>query len=95
MIESLLHALTCSKVSYQWGGKQQFFFDTLKQKIFTSSILALPDLQEPFKIETYASGYAMGEVLLKKRNLFFFIQKTFSKEVANYPTYDKELFALV
>jgi hypothetical protein len=56
-------------------------FDTLKQKIVTTPILALPDLQQPFEIETDASGYAMGAVLFKKESLFVFIQKHFLKQL--------------
>lgn len=58
-------------------------------------ILALRDLQQPFEIETDASGYAMGAMFLQKIKPICFHSKTFSKVVANYPTYDKELFALV
>ena len=46
-------------------------------------------------IETDASGYAMGVVLLEKGKTICFHTETFSKEVINYPTYDKELFAFV
>lgn len=56
LIASLLHDLTRSKVSFEWGGKQKKYFDTIKQKIVTAPILALPYLQQPFKIETNASG---------------------------------------
>ena len=63
-IASPLHALTSYKVYFQWGGKQQQAFDTIKKKIVSTPILALPYLQQPFEIETDASGYAMGFVLL-------------------------------
>lgn len=39
LIASLLHALTGSKVPFQWGGKQQKAFDTLKQKIVTTPVI--------------------------------------------------------
>lgn len=94
MIASLLHALTGSKVPFQWGGKQQKYFDTLTLKIVTTPILGLPNLQQPFEIETYSSGYVMGAVLLKKGKPICFHFETFSKTVMNYLTYDKELFAL-
>jgi len=37
----------------------------------------------------------MGVVLLQKGKPICFHLETFSKEVSNYPTYDKELYALV
>ena len=63
-IASHLHALTSVKKAFQWGGKKQKSFDTLKGKISTALVLALPDLQQPFEIEIDASGYAMGAVLM-------------------------------
>ena len=32
----------------------------MKEKINTTPVLTLPDLQQPYEIETNASGYAMG-----------------------------------
>ena len=83
------------KQIFQWEGKQQKYFYALKEKICTAPVLALPDLQQPFEIETDASGYAMGAVLMQKRRPICFHSETFTSTVINYPTYDKELFALV
>ena len=94
LIASPLHALIGSKVPFQWGGKKQKSFDTLKQKIVIAPILALLYIQQPFEIETDASGYAMGAILLQKGKPICFHSETFSKAIMNYPTYDKELFAL-
>ena len=93
-IASPLHALTSVKKAFQWGGKQQKAFDTLKGKISTAPVLALPDLQQPFEIETDASGYAMGAVLMQYRKPICYHLETFTQAVINYPTYDKELYAL-
>jgi hypothetical protein len=90
-----LHALTSVKNTFQWGGKQQKYLDTLKEKISTAPVLALPNLQQPFEIETDASGYAMGAVLMQYRKRICYHSKTFNQVVVNYPTYDKELYALV
>lgn len=95
LIASPLHALTSVKQIFQWEGKQQKAFDALKEKICTAPVLALLDLQQPFEIETDASGYAMGVVLMQKRKPICFHSETFTSAVINYPTYDKELFALV
>jgi hypothetical protein len=59
-----LHAITASGKSFQWGKNQQKAFDELKRKISQAPVLALPNLQKPFKVETNASGYAMGAVLM-------------------------------
>ena len=90
-----LHALTGLKQLFKWGGKQQKSFDTLKQKNVTAQILALSDLQQPFKIENDASKYVMGAILLQKGKPICFHSKEFSKAVANYPNYNKELYALM
>ena len=65
-IASSLHALTSVKWIFKWGGKENQAFNTLKERINTTPVLALSDLQHPFKIETNANGYVMGAVLIKK-----------------------------
>jgi len=37
----------------------------------------------------------MGAVLLQDRHLIYYHSEMFNNAVINYPTYDKELFALV
>jgi hypothetical protein len=39
-----LHSLTSVKQGFQWGGKQQQAFDTLKENISSAQVLALPNL---------------------------------------------------
>jgi hypothetical protein len=90
-----LHGLTSLKNTFQWGGKQQKSFDTLKENISTAPVLALSNIQEPFKIEIDTSGYAMGAILIQYRNPIYYHSETFNQVVVNYPTYDKELYALV
>ena len=70
-IAAPLHALTGLNKVFQWGGKQQKAFNTLKEKISTTLVLALPDLQRPFEIETDASDYAMGVTLMQTHMLSF------------------------
>jgi len=66
----------------------------LKEKISTAPVLALPDLQRPFEIQTDASDYAMGVVLTQHGKPICYHSETFNPAVVNYPTYDKELYAL-
>ena len=45
-IAAPLNLLTSVKQSFQWGGKQQKYFDTFKERISTAQVLALPNLQQ-------------------------------------------------
>jgi hypothetical protein len=83
------------KNTFQWEGKKQKSFDTLKGKINTVPVLALLNPQQPFEIEIDAIIYAMGVVLMQYRKNISYHYETFNQVVVNYPTYDKELYALV
>lgn len=67
----------------------------MKEKISTTLVLALPDLTQSFEIQTDASDYVMGAFLMHCGKPIYFHSKTFNGAVINYPTYDKELYALV
>jgi hypothetical protein len=90
-----LRALTIVKNTFQWGGKQQKSFHTLKEKISSAPVLALPNIQQPFEIETDARGYAMDAVLMQYHKPICYHSENFNQAIVNYPTYDKELYALV
>jgi hypothetical protein len=95
LIAAPLHALTSVKMGFSGEANIRRSFDTLKEKISTTPVLAFPDLQQPFEIETDASEYAIGAVLMQQRKPICYHSETFTKVVINYPTYDKELYALV
>jgi hypothetical protein len=83
------------KSNFQWEGKKQKYFDTLKEKISTAPILALPNLQQPLDIERDANIYAMGALLMQYRKPVCYHSENFNQAIVNYRTYDKELYALV
>jgi hypothetical protein len=55
----------------------------------------LPDLQQPFKIETDASDYVVGTVLTQHGHPVAYHSETLSDTVRKYPTYDKEMYSIV
>jgi hypothetical protein len=67
----------------------------LKEKISSAPVLALPNLRQPFEIQTDARNYAMGVVLLQHGKPICFHSENFNGVVIKYPTYDKELYPLV
>ena len=94
-IPTLLHALTSVKKLFHWGDVQQKAFDALNKNIISAPVLALLDLRQPFEIQIDASEYAMGAVLMQHGKPISFHSKIFNGALTNYPTYEKELYALV
>eukprot|EP01018_Ginkgo_biloba_P018952 Gb_14582 [translate_table: standard] len=93
-IATPLHALTKGDMKFGWTNTQEQAFNTLKKKTFEPPMLGLPNLQKPFEIEADASGYAMGVVLIQEGRSIAYYSETFSGVVLNYPTYDRELYAM-
>ena len=52
-------------------------------------------MRQPFEIQTDASDYAMGAVLFQHGKPITFHSETFNGAVANYPTYEKDMYVLV
>jgi hypothetical protein len=52
-----------AKETFFWSESQQKAFKYLKLHLFSPTMLTLPDLQQPFEIETDATDYAIGAVL--------------------------------
>ena len=46
-------------------------------------------------MQTDASDYAMGAILLQHGKPIVFHSETFNRAVTNHPTYEKELYVLV
>ena len=67
----------------------------MKVKINSNLIVALLDLRQPFEIQTDASDYAMAAFLIQHGKPISFHSETFNGAMIKYPTYDKELYALV
>ena len=70
--------MTSVKKFFQWGGKQQKAFDTLKEKISSTPVLALPNLRQLFEIQTDASNYAMGAFFLQHGKPICFHSENFN-----------------
>ncbi|GJT45324.1 putative reverse transcriptase domain-containing protein [Tanacetum coccineum] len=81
-----LTVLTQKSKTFDWGEEQENAFQTLKDKLCNSPVLALPDGPEDFMVYYDASGLGLGCVLMQrgtsvsifqyhKRLLAFFSQK--------------------
>ena len=58
-----LHALTRKKTQFLWSADCEIAFEVLKQKLATSPLLAYPDFDEDFTLETDARRLGLGAIL--------------------------------
>nr|GFB20649.1 reverse transcriptase domain-containing protein [Tanacetum cinerariifolium] len=58
--------LTQKKVKFEWGDKQEVVFQLLKKKLYSASILALPEGSEDFIVYCDASNKGLGDVLMQR-----------------------------
>lgn len=79
---------------FQWMTQAQTTFEQLKQALSSALVLALPDFQLPFTIETDASRVGMGAVLSQQGHPIAFFSKPFSPKLLCASTYVRELFAI-
>ena len=84
-----------AKEKFFWSESQQKAFRELKDRLCTTPVLALPDLQQPFEVETDASDYAIGAVLTQHGHPVAYHSETLLDTVWKYPTYDKEMYSIV
>ena len=57
--------------------------------------ISLPDLQQPFEIETYALDCVVGVFLAQHGNMVSYHSEILSDVVHKYPTYDKDMYFIV
>jgi hypothetical protein len=83
------------KETFVWVLSQQNLFNDLKQKLCSTPVLSLPNLQQAFEIETDASNCVVGAILTQHGHLVAYHSETLSYVICKYPTYDKETYSIV
>ncbi|KAH9326987.1 hypothetical protein KI387_007165 [Taxus chinensis] len=90
-----LHKTSIKSKGFDWGEEPDKAFELLKYKIIHAPVLALLNLQQPFEVETNASDYAMGAMLLQGGKPICYHLETFTSTIRGYIFYDKEMYGLV
>ncbi|GJX52945.1 putative reverse transcriptase domain-containing protein [Tanacetum coccineum] len=87
--------LTQKKVNFEWGDKQEAYFQLLKQKLCIAPILALPKGSEDFIAYCDASKKGLGAVLMQREKVIAYASRQLKIHEKNYTTHDLELGSVV
>lgn len=83
------------KGSFLWTPATEAAFATIKTAMTTAPVLKLPDFSLPFIVETDASYYGLGTVLIQDKHPLAFISKALGVKNLGLSIYEKEMLAIL
>ncbi|GKC38323.1 reverse transcriptase [Tanacetum coccineum] len=89
-----LVALT-KKDAFKWNPSTELAYHQLKEAMVKALVLALPNFEQEFVVETDASGKGIGAVLCQNGHPIAYWSKTLSAKHQALLTYKKEFLAVV
>ncbi|GJS00626.1 retrotransposon protein, putative, ty3-gypsy subclass [Tanacetum coccineum] len=87
--------LSKKSMKFYWGKKEEAAFQTLKQKLCSVPILALPEGSKNFVVYCDASHKGLGAVLIQKERVIAYASRQLKIHENNYTTHDLELGVVV
>ncbi len=99
VITAPLQELLKKSVHFKWGDEQEQAFINLKDALCKDPVLAYPDPDVPYVVDTDASNLAIGAVLSQVQNgeekVIMYGSKAFSGSQRWWCTTRRELFAII
>ncbi|KAJ7982631.1 Retrotransposon protein, putative, Ty3-gypsy subclass [Quillaja saponaria] len=80
---------------WHWGEPCQTAFEDMKLAMINDPVLALPDISKPFEVQTDASDYALGGVLLQESHPVAYESHKLSQAEMRYTAQEKEMLAVI
>lgn len=80
---------------FVWTPAHDSTFEALKSALVSAPVLALPDFNKQFQIQTDASDRGVGAVLLQEGHPIAFVSKALGPRTRGLSTYDKEYLAIL
>lgn len=94
-----LTKLTRKNVPFQWDDTCEEALNRLKQYLVSAPILACPDFDIPFIVETDASDFGLGAVLVQRHNdeekVICYLSRSLTKQERKYSAVEKECLAVL
>jgi hypothetical protein len=78
-----------------WSEECEVSFQTLKDKLTTTPVLAVPEIGKDYTVYCDASKNGLGCVLMQDRKVMAYGSRQLRPHEVNYPTHDLELAAVV
>nr|GEY80181.1 retrotransposon protein, putative, Ty3-gypsy subclass [Tanacetum cinerariifolium] len=92
--KEMLYAKFSKYKKYEWGKEEEEALQTLKQKLCSASILALPEGMEDFVVSCDSSLKGYGAVLMQREKVIAYASRQLKVHEENYTTHDLELAAI-
>ena len=80
---------------WEWLPNREEAFNKLKEAVTREPVLVLPDISKPFEVETDASDFALGGVLIQDGHPVAYESRKLSPAEKRYAAQEKELLAIV
>jgi hypothetical protein len=94
-IAGLMTKLLRKNTLFVWTDECEESFQTLKDKLTTTPVLAVPETGKDYTVYCDASKNGLGCVLMQDRKVIAYGSRQLLPHEVNYPTHDLELAAIV
>lgn len=84
-----------NSVGFKWGDEKEKVFHLIMDKLTNAFLLVLPNFYKTVEIKCDASSLGITVVLMQKGKQGAYFNEKLSAVTLNYPTYNKEKYALI
>ncbi|GJZ11995.1 putative reverse transcriptase domain-containing protein [Tanacetum coccineum] len=96
LISKPLTKLSQKNKKYEWGSEEEEAFQTLKQRLYSAPILALPEAMQDVRGDVIVSHrLRLGAVLMQREKVIAYASRQLKVHEENYTTHDLELGAVI
>ncbi|KAL5758776.1 hypothetical protein ACOSP7_021387 [Xanthoceras sorbifolium] len=81
--------------AWEWSSECQEAFEGLKKAVTEEPVLSLPDHSKPYEVQTDASDFAIGGVLMQDGHPIAFESRKLNDTERRYTVQEKEMTAVV